>query len=121
MDRFRWLCPEAPSSDPKMLIAFHRFRRIAMTLRSHGKGSLARYRGKVEHQRVLKGVVGQALLSALLTDGVLSLRESFYHWNPTRAHELLQVSWLDLRRGATSSTLAAYLSAFVASHPKLFN
>lgn len=35
--------------------AYRRFRRIVMTLRSHGRGGLARYRHKVDHQRVLKG------------------------------------------------------------------
>ena len=43
------------TSDEQMHSVYRRFRRIVMTLRSHGRGSLARLRDKVEHERVMRG------------------------------------------------------------------
>lgn len=46
------------ASEREMNEAYRRFKRIVMTLRSHSKGGLARYRGKIEHRRVLQGSLG---------------------------------------------------------------
>lgn len=106
--------------DPRLHEAFRRFRRIIMTLRSHGRGGLARYHRKIEHARVLKGALGEALLQRLLTDRLLRLEDGFYHWAPDVASKVLGVSWLQLRKGQASPTLSAYLQRFVADNASLF-
>ena len=113
----------SPESGPSfrnsaVAAAYRRFRRIVMTLRSHSKGSLARYRHKIEHQRVLQGALGEALLNQLRRDKVLQLDDKFYHWNPERAAALVGISWQDLRRRQTSDLLTAYLESFLHSHPE---
>jgi len=104
---------EAKNTD--MHEAYRRFKRIVLTLRSHSKGSLARYRGKIEHQRVLQGPMGQALLNKLKADGILRLEGSFYHWVAEKAGELVGTSWHDLKMGIASEQLKTYLTDFLAN------
>jgi len=106
--------------DARMHQVSRRLRRIVLTLRSHSKGSLARLQDKVEHRRVLKGPLGEALLAKLCDDGVLELREGFYHWVPDRAAALLQISWHDLRNRQMSQGLREYLQAFIQDNAGLF-
>lgn len=114
--------PQEPRDLPSgpMMEAYRRFRRIASSLRSHKKGALARYQGKVEHQRILKGEIGESLLEHLVKDGVLELHESFYYWNADRAGEHVGVTWVDLRNWHTGERLREYLEGFIKQHPKLF-
>jgi hypothetical protein len=97
-----------------------RFRRIVTSLRSHKKGSLARIKDKIEHQRVLKGAVGKAILVKLLNDGVIRLEGKFYHWVPKRADEVLGVSWTDLQQRRFSDQVRAYLKNFIEQNQQLF-
>ena len=110
------------SEDRDLATAYIRFRRIATTFRSHGRGSLARTRVKVEHQRVLQGSVGHALLQKLIEDSVLSFGDggSRYFWNANVADNLLGVTWQDLRNGNTPDSLRQYLLSFVREHRALF-
>ncbi len=52
-----------PIEDPKVEEALRRFRRIVVAFRSYGKGSLARYTGKIEQARMTKGRDRQSWLS----------------------------------------------------------
>src|SRR5689334_7969866 len=79
---------------------FQRFRRIVMTLRSHSKGALARYKDKVEHARTLQGPLGEKLLAKMLADGIMRHSGKFYYWQPEQASKHVATSWQDLRRGA---------------------
>ena len=102
--------------------AYIRFRRIATTFRSHGRGSLARTRVKVEHQRVLQGAVGQALLQRLIADSVLFIGDggTRYFWNADVADSLLGVTWQDLRNGNSPEPLREYLLNFVHENRTVF-
>jgi hypothetical protein len=97
-----------------------RLRRIVTTLRSHSKGSLARFKDKIEHRRVLGGQMGKLLLETLRKDGILKLDKEFYHWVPDRARELLSVSYHDLRNQRVTPELRAYLTRFIESNPGCF-
>lgn len=112
--------PAERDNDPRMHEAMRRLRRIVLTLRSHSKGSLARFRDKVEHRRVLKNAMGKALLARLCVDRILKLEEDFYHWVPDRASSILRVSWLDLRNRRASAELRQYLRDFIDQNAKLF-
>lgn len=106
--------------EPRMQQVHKRFRRIVLSLRSHSKGSLARLCDKINHRRVLKGEVGQALLQQLLDDGILVIKKNFYHWEPEPASRLLNVSWHDLRNRRTSPELRAYFGEFIRNNENLF-
>ena len=111
---------EAKELDTQEMHRVHlRFRRIVTSLRSHSKGSLARFKDKVEHRRVLKNQMGKALLASLLDDGILKLEDDFYHWVPERAAAVLKVSYHDLRNRRVTPEMKAYFSKFIAENQKL--
>lgn len=103
--------------------AYRRFKRIATTLRSHGRGALARTKVKIEHQRVLKGTIGHALLTKLTSDGILTLENggTRYFWQSDVADSMLGVTWQHLRNGETPDLLRQYLGEFVEQHKSLFS
>lgn len=112
--------PTERDNDLRMHEAMRRLRRIVLTLRSHSKGSLARFRDKVEHKRVLKNEMGKALLATLCKDRILKLEDDFYHWVPDRASSILRVSWLDLRNRLASPELRQYMRNFIDQNSNLF-
>jgi hypothetical protein len=99
---------------------YHRFRRIVLSLRSHSKGSLARFKDKIEHRRVLKNPMGKALLEKLCHDGILKLKDEFYHWVPDRADAILKVSWQGLRNRQVTSAMKDYFCGFINANSQYF-
>ena len=63
--------------DPKIEEALRRLRKFIISFRSHGRGSLARFKGKIEHRRMTKGT-GQAVLELMLQENILSYSDSMY-------------------------------------------
>jgi hypothetical protein len=105
---------------PHMQEAYRRLRRIVTALQSHSKGSLARLKDKIEHQRILKNNMGRALLDRLLGDGIMYVKGKFYHWNPERGDEALGASYDDFCRQWLTPETRVYLDAFVEQHEHLF-
>lgn len=101
--------------DDRLLEKYMRLRRILMAFRSHSKGSLARLKDKIEGQRVLQNEVGRAVLEKLIAERIIYLKDSHYHLDAEALHEHLGVSWLDLRKGLTSSRLIAFLQSIDVS------
>ena len=100
---------------PDVERAFLRFKRIALTFRSHSKGQLARFKDKIEHQRILKGKIGENLLSKLKEDGIIKSAAHMYVWDTDVADQKVGVSWHDLRKGTVNKMLAEYLIEFNSS------
>ena len=96
-------------SDPDIAQKFLRMKRILLEFRSHGKGALARFCGKIDSQRVLKNVVGERVRDSLLRDGIMRKDGSFYFLNTDKLGEILNVSWQDLRSGGSTSEMMDYL------------
>lgn len=84
-------------------------RRLVLSFRSHSKGALARYEGKIEHFRMTRGDVGEELRSALLKDGVLSYRDSFYFLNPDKLGSVVGMSFHDFKFMKFSNKCDEYL------------
>ena len=63
---------ESEPEDPTLQEKFLRLKRILVHFRSHGKGTLAKYRHKIEHTRILGTESGPAILDRLLRDGILT-------------------------------------------------
>ncbi len=89
---------------------FKRMRRIILALRSHSRGSLARYKAKIDHNRVLKNQIGEQVLAKLLKDKILESKGNFYHWNPENASQRLGIKWSDMRDNVINEKLLSYLS-----------
>jgi hypothetical protein len=97
--------------DPELQEKYLRLRKILTHFRSHSKGSLAKYRHKIENPRVAGNRVGSAILSRLLEDGVLFVEGPLYFLDPGRIDALLGISWTDLRNGLAGEKLVGYLRA----------
>ncbi|MFC3711420.1 hypothetical protein ACFOMD_02485 [Sphingoaurantiacus capsulatus] len=65
------------AQDPKVDEGLRRFRKFVIAFRSHSKGALKRYAGKIEHERMTKGT-GRAVLDHMLATGILSTDGSMY-------------------------------------------
>jgi hypothetical protein len=95
--------------DPGMADAQRSLRRLCISFRSHSKGRLARYQGKVEHFCMTKGQLGIALRQRLVEDKVLSLEGSMYFLEPKILGEKVGVSFQDLKMKHYSPQSHAYL------------
>ncbi|HWF46069.1 MAG TPA: hypothetical protein VG168_03610 [Bryobacteraceae bacterium] len=95
--------------DPALKEKYLRLKRILVHFRSHSRGSMARFRPKIENERVAGNPVGQGVLNQLVSDKILYLDDNFYFLRPEEIDEHLGVSWLDLRKGTISSKLLEYL------------
>jgi len=71
----------APIEDPRVDEALRRLRKFVIAFRSHSRGRLARFKGKIEHARMTKGA-GQQVLDLMMAEGILSLEGSIYFLDP---------------------------------------
>ncbi len=99
----------APTKDAILSEKYRRLRRIFSEFASHGKGGLAKYRQKIEHERVLRGDIGRCVLNALVSEQILSMDTKFYHVNMNEFSAKLGISWRQLRTYETSDKLDIFL------------
>jgi hypothetical protein len=97
--------------DPIIREKYLRLRKILTHFRSHSKGAMAKYRDKIENERVAGNPIGQAILSRLVSDDVLTLRDPLYFIQTGQVDKLLGISWTDLRQGIVNDKLIEYLSS----------
>ncbi|MGA3401595.1 MAG: hypothetical protein ABSC95_20485 [Acetobacteraceae bacterium] len=71
----------SPLSDPRIDEALRRLRKFVIAFRSHSKGSLRRYRDKLDHARMTKGS-GQSVLNLMLNDKVIFIAGNMYVLDP---------------------------------------
>lgn len=88
--------PEAIVEEAEIKDLVRVFRRLIMAFRSHSKGRLARYKGKIEHSRMLKGQQGRDLLTKLQSDNIISLEESMYYLDANALGAKTGASFLDV-------------------------
>lgn len=104
-------CTGGEDSDPRMADAQRALRRLCISFRSHSKGRLARYKGKVEHFRMTKGRLGVALRQRLMVDKVLSLEGEMYFLEPNVLGDRVGVSFQDLKLKHYSPRSRVYLQS----------
>ena len=100
-----------PPNDPLLKEKYLRLRRILLEFRSHSRGSLAKYKNKIEAERVVRNDLGWAILERLKSDGILTLKGSHYHLDPQKMSDRIGITWQDLRRGIISNRLTIYLQS----------
>lgn len=71
--------------------------------------SLAKYRDKIENERIAGNPLGKKILAALLKEGVLRSDPKFYYVEANQCDEKLGISWHQLRQYKSSSKLEAFL------------
>ena len=85
--------------------ALRRFRKFVIAFRSHSKGSLKRYAGKLEHARMTKGV-GWAVLKHMVAEGVVTTDGEMYTLHPGVLAEKANASYLTtMSRNFSNETL----------------
>jgi hypothetical protein len=90
--------------------ALRALRRLIMAFRSHSKGRLARFKDKIEHQRMTKGELGEALRHKLLADGVLTLEGNMYFLNPDALGRVVGATYQKLKLREYNEQVRAYVS-----------
>jgi len=86
-----------------------KLRKILTHFRSHSKGELAKYRDKVDNERVAGNDVGGRVLARLLEDDILYASGIFYFLRPANVDKYLGIPWTALRAGMLSDKLVEYL------------
>lgn len=107
----QFTAPFVDSENPQTTAALRILRRLVMAFRSHSKGELARFKDKIEHQRMLKGEVGVALLQKLLSDGVIHLRSPMYVLNADVLGAKVGASFLDVKLKRYSTQTRNYVQS----------
>lgn len=92
---------------------YRRLRRIFSEFASHGRGSLAKYRDKIEHERVLKNNLGKQILTALCKKGILRRDSNFYYIMSDQFDSELGISWQQLRQYKSSDKLKEFLQSLL--------
>lgn len=98
--------------DPALASKYLKLRKIIMQFRSHSKGVMAKIKDKIEHRRVIgTDGVGLSVLDALIQNGVLTSDTVFYYVDDKRIHEVLGVSYLDLKRKTLNEKISDFLNS----------
>jgi hypothetical protein len=92
-------------------------RRLVVSFRSHSKGQLARFRDKIESQRMTKGEVGERIREALLADHVLSIQGVYYILEPNELGAQLGTDYSSLLDKVFSERANAYLTKLLPKAP----
>jgi hypothetical protein len=88
--------------------ALRALRRLVLSFRSHSKGALKRFKGKIEHSRMTKGRVGEALREKLLHDGVLKIDGTMYVLDADKLGSIVGLSFLDAKLKTYSERVLMY-------------
>lgn len=113
----KFVSEEKDDADPRMAEAQRALRRLCISFRSHSKGNLARYVGKLEHSRMTKGRLGEALRQKLLSDRVLRIDGAMYILDPDALGAKVGLGFQDIKVKRYSETANAYLSDLLKSLP----
>lgn len=92
-----------------MVEKYHSMRRILLTFRGHGRGTIAKSVSKIEGKRVLKSEVASTVLERLLSSGVLNKKEGFYYLDTEVMAKQLGASWHDFSKKVVTEKLKKYL------------
>ena len=74
---------ERTAQDARIEEALRRFRKFVIAFRSHSKGSLARLKDKLDHERMTKGT-GQAVLDYMVKYEIITTDGTMYYLDPDK-------------------------------------
>lgn len=105
--------PQPKIEAPETADALRALRRLVIAFRSHSKGQLARFRDKIEHARMSKGDVGEALREKLLEDKVLTVDGPMYLLDPKTLGSVVGLSFQDAKVKNYGAKTRAYVQAVI--------
>lgn len=104
------------AQDPRTDEALRRFRKFVISFRSHSKGALKRFAGKIEHERMTKGT-GRAVLDRMLASGIVSTDGSMYTLYADKLAEVTDASYVSIMaRHFSDATVAFVQKAITGSN-----
>ncbi|MBB3035262.1 hypothetical protein [Alteriqipengyuania lutimaris] len=101
--------PKRAADDPRVDEGLRRFRKFVISFRSHSKGSLRRYRRKLDHERMTKGT-GKAILERLVHDGIISIDGAMYVLHPDVLGDRTNSTYSEIYRKTFSKESVEYIS-----------
>lgn len=107
--------PQPKAEAPETADALRALRRLVIAFRSHSKGQLARFKDKIEHARMSKGDVGEALRRRLLEDKVLTIDGAMYLLDPKALGSVVGLSFQDAKLKNYGAQTRAYVQAVIDS------
>lgn len=100
------------NTSDKMQQAFFSFCKIIRLFRSHSKGSLARYKDKIDHKRMTKGY-GEKIKEKLLEDGIIYEKGNMYHINQEIFDSKIGMTYLDISKKKINKSVEKYLGSIL--------
>jgi hypothetical protein len=88
---------------------YKRLRKIIVLFRSHSKGRMAKFKDKIENQRIAGRDTGKKVLEKLVQTGVLYLEGNLYFINPDIIASQLGVSYQNVRFGEINEKTVSFL------------
>lgn len=80
--------------DTRLDEALRRFCKFIVAFRSHSKGQLARYKDKLNHERMTKGP-GRAVLDLFIKSGIITSDETMYYLDPDKLGHIAGTKYAD--------------------------
>ena len=102
------------AQDPRTAEALRRFRKFVISFRSHAKGALKRFAGKIEHERMTKGT-GRAVLEQMLASGIVSTDGSMYTLYADRLAEVAGASYVSVMASHFSDATIVFVQQSIAN------
>lgn len=88
---------------------YKKLRKIIVLFKSHSKGRMAKFKDKIENQRVAGTGIGKMVLNQLIQTGVLYLEGYLYFIDPHEIDVQLGVSYHDIRAGVINKKTIEFL------------
>lgn len=89
-----------------------KLRKIIICFRSHSKGSMARYKGKIGSSRLIGSDMGPIVLNSLIESGIIDDSDNImYFLNRDKLSEVLGVTYDEIK----SNKLTPKISSFLGS------
>ncbi len=107
--------PQYDSDHPLIDVGLRALRRIVIAFRSHKRNQLARTRKKIEHKRMTKGTVGEALRSKLSEDGVIWTEGHLYIMDADRLGAVVGLKYMDAVKKEFSKQTIQYIETILSS------
>lgn len=101
------------SFSKEFVAAFVKLRKILITFRSHSKGSMARYKGKIDDSRISGHDIGKLLINSLLENGIIEDKGYMYHLNRSRTAELLGLTFDKLQATSPTPQMAKFIKRII--------
>lgn len=105
--------PQPKTEAPETVDALRALRRLVIAFRSHSKGQLARFKDKIEHARMSKGDIGEALRKRLVDDKVLIVDGPMYFLDPKALGSVVGLSFQDAKVKSYGPRTRAYVQAVI--------